>query len=138
MNNLTKEKPKFNVVAALIFDGDKFLICQRPHHKARGGLWEFVGGKVEQAEDLRSALKRECFEELNISIEIEDLYFTVTHHYEDIDIVLYLFKAKISGGALTLLEHIDAKWITASEIDNFDFCPADYKILDKIKSDFTK
>ena len=55
------------VVAALIWNREKFMICQRPAHKARGLLWEFVGGKVEPGESKEQALIRECQEELNIN-----------------------------------------------------------------------
>ena len=58
------------VVAALIWDKDKFLICQRPANKARVLLWEFVGGKVEQGETKEQALIRECKEELNITLNV--------------------------------------------------------------------
>lgn len=56
------------VVAALIWDKDKFMICQRPAHKARGLLWEFVGGKVEPGETKEQALIRECQEELAVTL----------------------------------------------------------------------
>ena len=56
------------VVAALIWEGERFLICQRPAHKARGLLWEFVGGKVEPGETPEQALVRECREELDLSL----------------------------------------------------------------------
>ena len=55
------------VVAALIWDQGKFMICQRPAHKARGLLWEFVGGKVEPGETKEQALIRECQEELAVT-----------------------------------------------------------------------
>ena len=57
------------VVAALIFDGNgRFMICQRPAHKKRGLLWEFVGGKTEPGESKEKALIRECREELDVDI----------------------------------------------------------------------
>ena len=56
------------VVAALIWQDGRFLICQRPRHKARGSLWEFVGGKVEPGESKEEALIRECREELGITV----------------------------------------------------------------------
>ena len=67
------------VVAALIWQGDKFMICQRPAHKARGLLWEFVGGKVEAGETKDQALIRECREELNITLSVGDVFTEVTH-----------------------------------------------------------
>ena len=60
------------VVAALIWDQDKFMICQRPAHKARGLLWEFVGGKVEPGETKEQALIRECQEELAVTLNVGD------------------------------------------------------------------
>ncbi len=58
------------VVAALIWEGGKFMICQRPAHKARGLLWEFVGGKVEPGETKEQALVRECREELAVTVAV--------------------------------------------------------------------
>ena len=100
-------------------------------------MWEFVGGKVEADETLTKALIRECYEELKIEIEPQGLFYSLTHSYDDIDIELYLFKAIITGGTLTLTEHIDARWIGANEIKDYEFCPADYEILDKIRLDFS-
>ncbi len=120
------------VVAALIWDGDKFMICQRPANKARGLLWEFVGGKVEHGETKEAALKRECFEELAINIEVIDEFMTVTHEYPDITVHLTLFNATVKEGTPIMIEHNDLKWIAPSEISNYDFCPADKEILAQI------
>ena len=121
-----------NVVAALVWDGDKFMICQRPAHKARGLLWEFVGGKVEKGESKADALVRECKEELDIIVEPRDIYMELIHEYPDITVRLTLYNAVIKEGVPKLLEHNDIKWITASEIGQYDFCPADEEILRKI------
>lgn len=126
-------KPYFEVVAALIWDKDRFLICQRPKNKARALLWEFVGGKVEKGESKEEAIIRECREELAIDIAVDDIFTEVTHDYPDIAIHLTLFNSRIVGGQLTLLEHNAMAWITPSEIGNYDFCPADKVILAKIK-----
>lgn len=123
------------VVAALIWDGDRFMACQRPAHKARGLLWEFAGGKVEPGETKAQALIRECREELDITLEVGDIFTEVTHEYPDITVHLTLFNAKIAQGKPKLLEHIAIKWISADEIDSLDFCPADKSILEKIKSE---
>ncbi len=122
------------VVAALIWRDDKFLICQRPATKARALLWEFVGGKIEMGESGEQALIRECKEELDITIEVGDVFFEVTHHYSDIDVHLTLFNASLTKGEPRLIEHNDIRWISTREIDGFDFCPADVAILDKLKS----
>ena len=121
------------VVAALIWDKDKFMICQRPATKSCALLWEFVGGKVEEGETKEEALIRECREELNITLTVGDVFTEVVHEYPDIIVHLSLFNAEISEGVPELLEHNDLKWITPSEIPNYNFCPADKYILKKIK-----
>ena len=121
------------VVASLIWDDDKFMICQRPAHKARGLLWEFVGGKVESDETKEQALIRECKEELNVLLSVSDIFMEVTHEYPDITVHLTLFNATITDGEPQKLEHNDIKWIAPSEIPNFEFCPADEEILAKIQ-----
>lgn len=120
------------IVAALIWDNDRFLICQRPAHKARALLWEFVGGKVEPGETKEQALIRECQEELDITLSVGDIFMDVIHEYPDITVHLTLFNAIIAEGVPQMLEHNDIKWITSSEISNYDFCPADEEILKKI------
>ena len=120
------------VVASLIWDNDKFMICQRPAHKARGLLWEFVGGKVELGETKERALIRECKEELNILLSVGDVFMDVVHAYPDLTVHLTLFNASIVEGEPQKLEHNDIQWITPSEIQNYEFCPADEEILAKI------
>lgn len=124
------------VVAALIWNGDRFMICQRPSHKARGLLWEFVGGKIEPGETPEDALVRECREELDIAVSVGDIFTQVIHEYPDIHIRLTLFHCTIARGIPQLLEHQDLKWIHPSEIPNFDFCPADKDILALIQKTF--
>lgn len=121
------------VVAALICKGEKFMICQRPANKKRGLLWEFVGGKVEKGESKEQALIRECKEELDIGIEVDSEFISTKHTYPDITINLTVFNARIASGRPILLEHNDLKWITKNEIPNYNFCPADEVILEKIK-----
>lgn len=120
------------VVAALIWQGNKFMICQRPAHKARGLLWEFVGGKVEPGETKEQALIRECREELAITLSVGEVFMDVIHEYLDLTVHLTLFNATIAKGEPQKLEHNDIQWITPSEIQNFAFCPADEEILAKI------
>ena len=121
------------VVAALIWEGDRFLIGQRPEHKARGLLWEFVGGKTEPGESKEQALIRECREELDVEIQVGDVFLEVTHEYTDLTVPLTLFHASIVRGIPQKLEHQDLRWITPQEIENYAFCPADQVILDKLR-----
>ena len=121
------------VVAALIWDNDKFMICQRPANKARALLWEFVGGKVEPRETKEQALIRECQEELAIALSVGDVFMDVVHEYPDITVHLTLFNATISEGVPQKIEHNNIKWIKVAEIDDYDFCPADEEILIRLK-----
>ncbi len=123
------------VVAALIWEGDRFMICQRPAHKARGLLWEFVGGKVEPGETKAEALIRECREELAVELSVGELFMEVLHEYPDITVQLSLFHATIAAGVPQRIEHADIRWITPEQIPNFDFCPADTEILAKIRKE---
>lgn len=121
------------VVAALIRDGDRFMICQRPANKKRALLWEFVGGKVEPGETREAALVRECMEELAVTVAPQDIFMDVTHEYPDITVHLTLFNAVITDGIPQKLEHNDIRFITVDEIPMYEFCPADVEILAKIK-----
>lgn len=121
-----------DVVAALIWQDGKFLACQRPAHKARGLLWEFVGGKVEPGEAKENALVRECLEELDVQVEVEDVFMEVVHKYPDLDVRLTLFNARIVSGIPKLLEHNAIAWLYPEQILNYTFCPADKEILQRI------
>ena len=134
---LVHKKP-IDVVAALIWEKDKFLICQRPANKSRGLLWEFVGGKVEPGESLQQALMRECAEELAITVDVGKEFMQVVHQYPDILIRLTLFHCTIPSGVPQALEHNALEWIHPSQTDNYNFCPADTDILAEIKRQYEK
>jgi len=121
-----------DVVTALIWRGDEFLICLRPPDKPNPLRWEFVGGKAEKGESLEDALKRECREELDVEIKVNDIFAETDHEYPDITIHLTLFNAEIVSGEPKMLVHSDLKWITPDRIPEFNFCPADKDILEKI------
>lgn len=121
------------VVAALIWHGDRFMVCQRPAHKARGLLWEFVGGKVEPCENREEVLIRECREELAVTVAVGEIFMEVTHEYPDLTVHLTLFNATISDGIPQRIEHNDIRWLTIQELDQYDFCPADNVILERLK-----
>ena len=120
------------VVAALIWRQNKFLICQRPAHKARGLLWEFLGGKVESGETKEQALVRECREELDVAVEPREIFLELTHTYPDLTVHLTLFQTRLLGGEPRRLEHADLPWITPEEVPQYPFCPADQVILERL------
>lgn len=121
------------VVAALIWDKNRFLICQRPKDKGCALLWEFVGGKVEPGESHKQALIRECREELGIQVSVGNEFMDVTHEYPDAVVHLTLYEATIVSGIPQRLEHQDFQWILPDEISQYPFCPADKAILERIQ-----
>ena len=123
------------VVAALIRREGRFLAFRRPGYKARGGLWEFAGGKVEQGETKKEALIRECREELDAEIAVGEAYCELTHVYPDLTVHLTLFNAELVGGEPKLLEHEAMAWIAPEETGSYAFCPADGEILEKIRDE---
>ena len=127
------ERKITDVVAALIWEGGRFMICQRPAHKARGLLWEFVGGKVEPGETGPQALIRECREELDVTVAVGDIFMEVDHVYPDITVHLTLYHASIAQGTPRMLEHADIQWIYPAQIADYPFCPADQEILEKLR-----
>lgn len=120
---------EIRVVAALIEEGGKFLVCRRPANKARGLLWEFAGGKVEQGEDKAAALVRECREELGVELDVGEVFTELTHVYPDVTVRLTLFCARIAAGVPQRLEHAELRWATPQEMLSLEFCPADAPIL---------
>lgn len=120
------------VVAALITDGKRFLICRRPAHKSRALLWEFPGGKIEPGESPEKALERECKEELSILTQTGPLYAESIHTYPDISIRLRLYHCRIVSGIPQALEHCELKWIGIDDISGYSFCPADIVFTDEL------
>ena len=120
------------VVAALIRNNGKFMICQRPENKSRALLWEFPGGKVEAGETKEAALARECREELDIELSVGAVFADSTFVYPDISVHLTLFEASIVRGEPKLLEHKDIRWITPEEAHLFEFSPADVPFVEKL------
>ena len=123
-----------DVVAALFEKDGAYLVFRRPRHKARGGCFEFAGGKVEEGESHREALIRECREELGATVAVGDLFYDVVHVYPDIAIHLYLYRARADADAIRLLEHEEMRWVKSSEFDTLPFCPADQEILAALKN----
>ena len=133
-------KQMIDVVAGIIRrekDADgKILVCKRPMGKARGGLWEFAGGKPEAGETREAALVRECREELGIDVEVGRLYAEIEHEYQDLTVHLSFFEAWICKGEPQRLEHEEIRWVTPLEFSDLSFCPADVSILSALLFDY--
>ena len=134
LRGLLEDEP-LEVVAGLIWKDDRFLIAQRPADKARGNMWEFVGGKKEAGESYQQALKRELQEELGIEVAVGDLAVDTIYSYPDLDVHLNLFNCQIIAGQPRLLEHQDLRWISRQETADYQFCPADRQLLQLLFKD---
>ena len=116
------------VVAALLKKNEKFLIARRKKGKHLEFKWEYPGGKVENNEDEKTALKRELKEEFDISSIVGDFITESHYNYEDISINLRLYLIDDFSGDFSLKDHDKIEWISIKEINNFDFAPADIPI----------
>ena len=126
------EKRIIDVVGAIIKDGDRYLVGQRAANKAQGGLWEFMGGKIEPGETPEQALARECREELALEIEDEHIIDSVVHEYPEKTIRLTLISCSPKSGSIPkALEHQQIRWVTRAEMDTMDFAPADRELIRK-------
>ena len=120
------------VVAAMIQDGEKFMLCRRPAHKARALQWEFPGGKIEKGESAEEALMRECREEMDIEITCEAEYMDLVYDYPDLTVHLHLIPCCIVKGEPQKIEHSDIRWVTLKEAAAFDLCPADRIFVERM------
>lgn len=126
------------VVAAIIKavndNGEPIVFAtQRGYGDLKGG-WEFPGGKIEEGETPREALKREIMEELETEITVGELIDTIEYDYPTFHLSMDCFLAEIVSGDLVLTEHAAAKWLTKEELDSVEWLPADITLIDKIKA----
>jgi 8-oxo-dGTP diphosphatase len=120
------------VTAAIIRQKGKLLICQRGAGGHCAFLWEFPGGKLEPGESKEECLIRECEEELGIQIAVGSIFAETTYQYPDRKISFTFFNAEIISGELTPKVHQQVQWITPEELKNYDFCPADTEIVNRL------
>lgn len=121
------------VVAALIWNGDRMLICRRPEGKMCAGCWEFPGGKVEAGETEAEAVRRECQEELGIELDVGGKLGDVVYAYPQRTVHLNLYACRIARGVPRCLEHSDMRWITAAQLGEVALCPADARLLRRLR-----
>lgn len=120
------------VTAAIIRKDGKILICQRAENGSLPLLWEFPGGKLEDGETLEECLIRECKEELNINIQISNLFAKTEYQYPDRHVFLTFYYAEILSGEITPYVHKDVKWVLPKELKEYEFCPADVAIVKEL------
>ena len=120
---------KFDVVAAIIIQDDKYFIAQRNRNKHMGLSWEFPGGKVEEGESFEIALKREIEEELNIEINIKNKLGEENYQDDKINVKLHYFICSQVNGEIILSEHEDSAWVAKNEFKNYNFAEGDSDII---------
>lgn len=122
-----------DVVGAIIRSGDRYLVGQRAANKAQGGMWEFIGGKIEPGETPEQALARECHEELDLEIENETIIDSVVHKYPEKTIRLTLISCSPRAGSVPrALEHQEIRWVSREEIEAIDFAGADRELVERL------
>lgn len=120
------------VSAAIIKENGKILICQRGENTTLANLWEFPGGKQEINETAEQCVIRECKEELDIDIKVENIFLKTNYKYLNVEIFFTFFSAKIEDGKINLKEHQDFKWVFPNELEKYKFCPADIEVVQQL------
>lgn len=120
------------VVAAIIKDGEKIFATQRGYGEFKDG-WEFPGGKIETGESPEEALIREIKEELNVKIDVHELFDTVEYDYPDFHLTMHCYISSLKTGEIVLNEHEDARWLAKGELDSVEWLPADEGLIEKLK-----
>lgn len=122
------------VAAGLVFDGGRLLITQRPAEKHLGGLWEFPGGKLDTGESYPDCLRRELREELGIEVAVGPMLAAIEHAYPEKTVRIHFYRCALTSGVPSAIECADLEWITADQLDQFVFPPADSALLGELKS----
>jgi 8-oxo-dGTP diphosphatase len=120
---------KIRVVGAMIEDGGRYLITQRPPRASLPLLWEFPGGRVEPGETDQAALARELKEEMAIVVVVGDRVLHVEHAYEGYDIDFCVYRCRLDSGTVQHLRIHDHRWVQPDELDQYEFPPADEKSI---------
>lgn len=126
---------KITVTAGLVFRDGRLLITQRPPGGHLPGLWEFPGGKCEPGETLPECLQRELQEELGIAVNVREEVEAVTHAYPEKTVELHFFRCQLVLGEPAGLEGQALAWVTAANLDDYEFPAADAQLLDRLRTE---
>jgi 8-oxo-dGTP pyrophosphatase MutT (NUDIX family) len=116
------------VIAAVVSDGDRLLLCQRPPHKRHGGLWEFPGGKCEPGESDLEAARRELREELGVEVlAVGPAELAVIDPGSPFEIV---FVPVTIAGTPVCREHTALVWKPLAEVPSLSLAPSDRRFVE--------
>ena len=133
MPTIVKSSNIIRVTAAILEKDGKILIAKRKTgDKLFAGLWEFPGGKVEEGETPEECMARELKEELDIEVEVGELITSNKHKYPHGIFELLAYRVKHVSGEMVLNDHKEIKWVTADEMSNYEFPPADLPIIKEL------
>lgn len=122
------------VSAALIMEKEKILVTQRKEDSPQGFLWEFPGGKVQEGEEPREALRREIKEELDVAVEVGTIFDAVFYAYPEYPVLLLVYRCRIKEGLLKPIGCHDLRWVTLKEFGKLAMPPADDPIRKRLCS----
>ena len=123
------------VVAALIWQDGTVLVCQRTRHQTMPLKWEFPGGKIEEGEQPRDAMRRELEEELGINAEVGDELERFRHRYPNGSAVeLRFYDIRKYSGEIENRIFKEIRWAKPAELPAFDFLEADLKLVQDLAS----
>ena len=118
------------VVAALIEKDGKLLVCQRTRHQTMPLKWEFPGGKIEEGEQPRDALRRELEEELGITASIGDELARIQHEYPNGGMVeLRFYIVRRYDGEIENRIFREIRWAAPKDLPKYDFLEADLTLV---------
>ncbi len=136
---MSKIKKTVHVVGAIIENQNGKILCAlRGPEMTLPNYWEFPGGKIEEGETKKEALKREIHEELGCEIEVFDQIEDTTFEYEKVIVRLETFMSKIISGTPTLSEHAEIRWISREELPSLNWAPADIPAIEKLTNAILK
>ena len=124
-----------DVVAAAIVQDGRVLAAQRGPGMTMAGLWEFPGGKIEPGETPEESLAREVAEELGTDIIVRNHIVTTDHPYDFATVRLATYYCDLLAGAPVASEHAELRWLTATEMHDLDWAPADIEAVHLIARD---
>lgn len=126
-------KKKIHVVGAIIEnDNAEILAALRSPEMTLPNYWEFPGGKIEQGESKKEALRREILEELSCTIDVFEQVEDTTYEYEKFIVRLETFMAKVINGVPKISEHAELKWISREELTTLNWAPADIPAIEAL------